>query len=137
MKPGKPTTFAVAHHQGEKKLFFCLPGNPVSAIVTCNLYLFPALRKMSGDPHHGNTVIRARLREPVLLDPRPEYYRCSLCWQDSEDGVPYADGTGSQRSSRLLSMRAANAMLVLPARTDTTSRLEAGALVQAMVIAQI
>ena len=47
---------------GRKKLFFCLPGNPVSAIVTCNLYVIPTLRKMSGDPHHEHTIIRAKVK---------------------------------------------------------------------------
>ena len=45
----KPTTFATVNYGGVKKLFFGLPGNPVSATVTCNLFVLPVLRKMSGD----------------------------------------------------------------------------------------
>ncbi len=57
----KPTTFATLTMKEKKKLFLCLPGNPVSAVVTCNLYVIPALRKMSGDPNHRHTVIRVKV----------------------------------------------------------------------------
>ncbi len=63
----KPTTFATLTMKEKKKLFFCLPGNPVSAVVTCNLYVIPALRKMSGDPNHRHTVIRAKVRIITFL----------------------------------------------------------------------
>ena len=58
----KPTTFATLTFCDHKKLFFGLPGNPVSAIVTCNLYVLPSIRKMAGwaDPH--STVIRAKVQ---------------------------------------------------------------------------
>ena len=46
MKPGKPTTFATCVYAGRPKLVFCLPGNPVSAIVTFNLIVMPCLRKL-------------------------------------------------------------------------------------------
>jgi len=137
MKPGKPTTFAVLKHEGEKKLFFGLPGNPVSAIVTCNLYVIPAVRKMAGHVNYHNTCIKAKLTDDIYLDPRPEYYRCSLSWQDSQDGIPQAAGTGSQMSCRLLSMRSANALLVLPARTEQTPSLTRGTLVNAIIIGRI
>ena len=55
----KPTTFATLNHDGHKKLFFGLPGNPVSALVTCHLYVLPALRQMAGDSNPHATVIKA------------------------------------------------------------------------------
>lgn len=55
MKPGKPLTFAThdlspdgTHKHPHRMLSFGLPGNPVSAIVTFNLTVLPALRKMAG-----------------------------------------------------------------------------------------
>jgi len=57
----KPTTFATLNHGSGKKLFFGLPGNPVSALVTCNLYVIPALRQMAGSPSPEPTVIKARV----------------------------------------------------------------------------
>lgn len=49
MKPGKPTTFATCMYHSRKKYFLCLPGNPVSAIVTAHLFLLPLLNEMRGD----------------------------------------------------------------------------------------
>jgi len=57
----KPTTFATLNHDGHKKLFFGLPGNPVSAFVTCHLYVLPALRQMAGDSNPQATVIKTRV----------------------------------------------------------------------------
>lgn len=136
MKPGKPTTFATLIHNSQKKLFFGLPGNPVSAIVTCNLYVLPALRKMEGDRNPKGTVAKARLDCDVELDIRPEYHRCVLDWSTS-DGLPLAHSTGNQISSRLLSMRSANALLVLPGSTSELRRVNHGDLVDAIVIGQI
>lgn len=49
MKPGKPTTFATCMFLGKKKYFLCLPGNPVSALVTARLFLLPLLNEMHGN----------------------------------------------------------------------------------------
>lgn len=38
------------------------PGNPVSAVVTCNLFVIPALRKMQGVLDPRPTIIKARVR---------------------------------------------------------------------------
>ncbi len=77
-----------------------------------------------------------QLGRDVRLDPRPEYHRCVLSWE-GDDPIPTAESTGSQMSSRLLSMRAANALLVLPARTDELQSMDAGQVVQAMVFGRL
>ena len=69
----------------------------------------------------------------VNLDPRPEYYRVVLHWEEGSE-LPVATSTGAQCSSRLLSMRTANALLVLPPRSEQTSRIEQGARVKAMLL---
>ncbi|KAK3092834.1 hypothetical protein FSP39_007734 [Pinctada imbricata] len=115
MKPGKPTAFATIEYNNKKHIFFGLPGNPVSSIVTCNLYVIPALAKMSGNPLHQRTIVKAKLEKSVYLDPRPEYHRVVLQWLH-DDPVPVASSTGNQISSRLLSMRTANALLMLPSK---------------------
>ena len=48
MKPGKPTTFATCQLDGRTRVVIGLPGNPVSASVTCHLYVLPAVRLLSG-----------------------------------------------------------------------------------------
>lgn len=136
MKPGKPTVFASLKYGDKLKLVFGLPGNPVSAVVTCQLYVLPALRKMSGHTTVHLTSIKAKLAEDIVLDPRPEFHRAVLSW--SEDSVlPIARSTGNQISSRLLSLQGANALLLLPAATAETKTLPAGSAVTALVTDRI
>ncbi|KAG0427598.1 hypothetical protein HPB47_025350 [Ixodes persulcatus] len=131
MKPGKPTTFATLQYLGRPKLVFGLPGNPVSATVTCHLYVLPALRRMS---HHINvfpTEITAKLADDIQLDPRPEYHRAVLNW--SPGSLPVATSSGNQISSRLLSFRGVNALIVLPSSKEGAETIRAGSFVTALV----
>ncbi|XP_057208107.1 gephyrin b isoform X1 [Triplophysa rosa] len=150
MKPGLPTTFATLDMDGSRKLIFALPGrdaevngrmsslagNPVSAVVTCNLFVIPALRKMQGILDPRPTIIKARLSCDVKLDPRPEYHRCILTWHHQEP-LPWAQSTGNQVSSRLMSMRSANGLLMLPPKTEQYVELHKGEVVDVMVIGRL
>ncbi|XP_071079097.1 gephyrin-like isoform X2 [Haliotis cracherodii] len=136
MKPGKPTSFATLEHNGKRKLFFGLPGNPVSAIVTCNLYVIPVVAKMSGSTQPRRTVLQAKISQDLRLDPRPEYHRAVLAWTPGE-AIPEATSTGNQISSRLLSMSTANALLMLPPKSETQTSLKKGDIVNAMVIGRL
>ncbi|XP_028838195.1 gephyrin isoform X7 [Denticeps clupeoides] len=136
MKPGLPTTFATLDTDGARKLIFALPGNPVSAVVTCNLFVIPALRKMQGILDPRPTIIKARLSCDVKLDPRPEYHRCILTWHHQEP-LPWAQSTGNQVSSRLMSMRSANGLLMLPPKTEQYVELHKGEVVDVMVIGRL
>jgi gephyrin len=135
MKPGKPLTFATVTVAGQKKLVFGLPGNPVSSLVTYYLFVVPALHQLAGwaDPHLQR--VQAHLAQPLTLDAyRPEYHRATLTWDRSLNngqGGYLATSTGSQSSSRLLSMRSANALLELP---QAEGVLPAGAVVSALWI---
>jgi len=114
MKPGKPCTFATMTLNNKKKYIFALPGNPVSSIVCFDLFAVPAIRKMSGYCNPHLTSIQVKLKNKIKLDPeRPEYHRATLTWSPTDKGV-VAHSTGAQTSSRLLSMRSANGLLVLP-----------------------
>uniref|UniRef100_A0A8C9ZRR4 Gephyrin a n=1 Tax=Sander lucioperca TaxID=283035 RepID=A0A8C9ZRR4_SANLU len=131
-----PTTFATVDIDGIRKLIFALPGNPVSAVVTCNLFVIPALRKMQGILDPRPTIIKARLSCDVKLDPRPEYHRCILTWHHQEP-LPWAQSTGNQVSSRLMSMRSANGLLMLPPKTEQYVELHKGEVVDVMVIGRL
>lgn len=120
MKPGKPMTFAMLparRADGEIDLaqparpIFALPGNPVSSLVTFQLFVRPAIRRMLGNSAVGLPQASAVLGHEFRLDPeRPEYHRVTL----RRDGVRFvATSTGSQASSRLLSATGANGLLVL------------------------
>lgn len=117
LKPGKPTTFASWESEDlhKKGWFFGLPGNPVSCLVTSSLFVFPALRLIQGYPKDQAfppMINCYLLDEEIPLDAeRAEYHRVQVQW----DGAKWtARSTGSQRSSRLLSMQDANGLLALP-----------------------
>jgi len=135
MKPGKPLTFATVEVAGQRKLVFGLPGNPVSSLVTFYLFVVPALRQLAGWPHPQLRRVQAQLAQALPLDPyRPEYHRATLQWDQALNGGNggyLAVSTGSQASSRLLSMRTANALLELP---QAEGKLPAGATVTALWI---
>ncbi|CAL0317576.1 unnamed protein product [Lupinus luteus] len=140
LKPGKPLTFAEIDSQSTKSkiLAFGLPGNPVSSLVCFNLFVVPAIRHLSGwtNPHHLR--VQARLCQPIRTDQfRPEYHRATVIWNnDDGTGNPgfVAESTGNQMSSRLLSMKSANALLEFPA---TGSVVSAGTPVTAIIISEL
>lgn len=117
-KPGKPTTFATIERptavRSAPLLVFGLPGYPVSSLVSFEVFVRPALRRLQGDARPERPRVTVTLRDPVrpALD-RPEYQRAMVSW---EDGRLVARSTGRQGSSRLLSMLGANALLIVPAR---------------------
>lgn len=138
MKPGKPCTFATVERAGRRKLIFALPGNPVSSLVTFYLLGAPALRKLAGWPNPQLPRVQVCLGQPLRLDPyRPEYHRAVVRWDAALHegrGALLADSTGNQASSRLLSMRSANALLELP---QGEAILEAGTTVTALLIGDV
>lgn len=138
MKPGKPLTFATVVVGGQRKLVFGLPGNPVSSLVTFYLFVVPAIRKLAGWPEPQLRRVQAQLAQALTLDPdRPEYHRATLQWDRTLNGGHggyLAVSTGSQASSRLLSMRTANALLELP---QAEGELPAEATVSALLIGSV
>jgi molybdenum cofactor synthesis domain-containing protein len=123
-RPGKPTTFATA--QG--KPIFGLPGFPVSSLVSAELYVRPALRKMGGFTALRRPEVRVRLMHDIRHDAdRVEFQRAIVTWQD---GQAVARNTGDQVSGRLLSLVGANALLRLP---QGVAHLHAGDEVEALL----
>lgn len=80
-----------------------------------------------------------QLESSISLDPRPEYQRATINWRSPADShhLPTASTTGSQCSSRLLSMHTANALLVLPAKSEERTRLETGTTVEALLLRSV
>lgn len=118
MKPGKPTTFAtvpVKDNSGERaqKVIFSLPGNPASALVTFHIFVLPSLHRLSGLQAVGLPKIPVTLAHDFPLDKtRPEYHRAVV--SVGADGLLSANSTGGQRSSKVGSLKGANALLCLP-----------------------
>ncbi|KAK2040122.1 molybdenum cofactor synthesis domain-containing protein [Colletotrichum somersetense] len=138
MKPGKPTTFAtvpVKTMLGERvtKTVFSLPGNPASALVTFHLFVLPALHKLSGIEPIGLPKVPVTLAHEFSLDKvRPEYHRAIVTV--GKDGSLSASSTGGQRSSKVGSMKSANALLALPTGSGT---LKKGSKVEALLMGDI
>lgn len=126
MKPGKPLNFATI---GEK-LLFGLPGNPVSSLVSFQMFVRPALLVMQSAPAEVLPTVDVRITHEIAPSDRLEYQR-AVVWADTE-GRLLARNTGSQMSARLASFIGSNAFLVVPP-SDTT--YASGARMSALLIA--
>jgi molybdopterin molybdotransferase len=106
IKPGKPLAFG----RVGSALFFGLPGNPASSLVTFELFVRPVLRKLAGHARVLRPEIRATLTANLPHSPhRREFVRASVQWRD---GVAYATPTGAQTSHRTHSLVEADALLI-------------------------
>jgi molybdenum cofactor synthesis domain-containing protein len=110
MKPGKPLNFATA---GEA-LIFGLPGNPVSALVSFELFIRPALAVMAGASPAVHPRVPVVLAAEVVPADRVEYQRATV--RAGADGRLSAVATGGQASSRLASFVGANALIEVAPR---------------------
>jgi molybdopterin molybdotransferase len=124
MRPGKPLTFGRLNGRP----FFGLPGNPVSSMVTFELFVRPALRRMAGDPRLFRPRATAWMGD-VLDNPgiRQGYLRVRL---GQEGGRLVARSTGEQGSGILRSMLLADGLAVVPPDT----RLEPGQPVEVILL---
>lgn len=126
MKPGKPVSFGRAG----RVPVLGLPGNPVSAWVTFELFVRPGLRKMLGDPTPERPRVPVVLREPVLRKPgRTEYARARLVGREGDVWV--AERLGHQGSGALTSMVGVDVLVVLP---DTAERIPEGTRLEAVLL---
>ena len=114
MKPGKPLAFGAFNAPGGRKVpHLGLPGNPVSSMVSFELFGRPAIFRMLGRDDWERPTVRAVTRDQVRnTDGRRFFARCVVTRGD--DGRWYADLTGPQGSGMLSSMSAANALAIIP-----------------------
>jgi molybdopterin molybdotransferase len=127
MRPGKPITFGTLGHRP----VFGLPGNPVSAMVTFELFVRPALLAAQRRRRLNRPRVHAIAAERIVnRGARRGYLRVSL---EEREGRWRARLTGDQGSGILRSMVAADGLAVLAG--DTT--LNAGAEVEVIVIREL
>ena len=128
-KPGKPVTLAIV----DETPVFALPGFPVSALVSFEVFARPALLKMAGHAHVQRPRWPVRAGHDLShADDRVEFQRANVSI-DSK-GLPIAFTTGFQGSGRLLSMSGANALLLLPEGTGQTAE---GTMIEALIVGPI
>jgi len=108
MRPGAPLGFGTVRGVP----WLGLPGNPVSAMVTFELFARPVIRRLRGEREVFPHPIRVRVRDDVSIGaPLTHFMRVVVTW---DDGEPWAKLTGPQGSGLLTSMSLANALLIVP-----------------------
>jgi molybdopterin molybdotransferase len=125
MRPGAPVGFGLL---GEVP-WIGLPGNPVSTMVTFELFVRPAIRKMMGHTLPFRRSVQVTAADPIRVKPRLQHFLRGIVSQGA--GRPEARLTGPQGSGILTSMVLANALLVLPEGQFETP---AGAAVDAILL---
>lgn len=125
MRPGKPVAFG---HIGAVPLLG-LPGNPVSAAVTFELFGRPIIRKMLGHTRLQRPMIEVVVEDGVSERvQRRHYVRAHVEWRD---GRYVAHTTGNQGSNILTSLLGANAFVVVP---EGGTVIRPGGTAQAMML---
>lgn len=131
VKPGKPVAFGKIRGSGQDRgtVLLGLPGNPVSVMVTFELFVRPAILKMMGRQNLERPTIEAVITDPVVnTDGRRIYTRVVV---EARDGVYYARLTGPQGSNILTSMHLANGLAIIP---EDTAGVEPGDRVRVIMI---
>lgn len=128
VKPGRRLLFGT----WDGRAVFGLPGNPVSSMVTFELFVRPALRRLAGHERVLREVARARLSAPVRKgDGHRHYLRA---WVQREDGELVARPNPRQGSGQLTSMVGVNALVILP---EASSGAASGELVEVLLFGDV
>ena len=134
MKPGKPLAFGTIRGGSKAGIVrniphLGLPGNPVSSMVTFELFVRPAILKMMGKKNLAKPTIEAVLEDSVVnSDGRRILARAVV---KERDGRYFARLTGPQGSGILTSMSLANGLVIIP---EDKAKVEAGDVVQVMML---
>ncbi|MFH1016300.1 MAG: gephyrin-like molybdotransferase Glp [Chloroflexota bacterium] len=130
MKPGKPLAFGtIKGGKGRSIPHLGLPGNPVSSMVTFELFARPAIFKMMGKKNFTKPAVEATLEEPIAnTDGRRVFVRTIV---EKRGGKFYARLTGPQGSGILTSMSLANGLVVVP---EDKAEVKAGETVKVMML---
>ncbi len=107
IRPGKPLVFGKI----KRALVFGLPGNPVSGIVSFEMFIWPAIIKMTGQKNDNPKEVRALLEEALDKKKGIRYFvRAKTRYKD---GVYLCKSSGPQGSAMLKPMSLANSLIIL------------------------
>ncbi len=128
IKPGKPLTFATFQNG---KLYFGLPGNPVSALVTFWRFVLPALRKRSGQTSPWSPLfVTAFTHQPLKSDGKRESYLWGTILGSGDD-LQFCPAIGSGSSGNLVNLAGSTGLAVIPVGQTL---VEAGDRIAVMVV---
>jgi molybdopterin molybdotransferase len=130
MRPGAPLGFGLLGTTP----WIGLPGNPVSAMVTFELFVRPVIRRMLGHDRLFRRPVPVILSELVTVSAKLTHFlRAVVTVAPPPDGSLTARLTGPQGSAILTSMSLANALLIVP---EDTPRLEIGSVAHALLLTE-
>ncbi|MDQ3898471.1 MAG: molybdopterin molybdotransferase MoeA, partial [Actinomycetota bacterium] len=127
VKPAKPLAFGTVRGRP----VFGLPGNPVSSLVSFELFARPALRQMTGHRELFRPVVAAVADEPLRRRADGKVHFVRVVASVDEQGRVHVRSSGGQASHLLRAMALANALVVLP----DGEGVDAGGTVKAMLLA--
>ncbi|HEY5022717.1 MAG TPA: molybdopterin molybdotransferase MoeA, partial [Gemmatimonadaceae bacterium] len=126
MRPGAPLAFGLLKNVP----WLGLSGNPVSAMVSFELFVRPALRKMQGHANIFRRTSTVTLEEEVKIAAKLTHFLRAYVTRH-EDGTLTARLTGHQSSGALTSMAKANALLIVP---EKNQKVPKGAHLKALML---
>ena len=134
MKPGKPLAFGTIKGFGKTDTariipHLGLPGNPVSSMVTFELFARPAILKMMGKKNFTKPTIEAILEDTIINDDGRRLFTRAVV--EKRDGQYFARLTGPQGSGILTSMSLANGLVIIP---EDKAEVKEGEVVQVMML---
>jgi molybdopterin molybdotransferase len=127
MQPGTAQGFGTIGP--DRTPFFALPGDPVSAYISFEAFVRPALRRMIGVEPILRPIVRARLHERVTSVRGVRSYLAA--WLAVENGAYTVRAMGGGNAQRIAGLASANALIVVPEDTET---VEAGAPATVMML---
>ena len=134
MKPGKPVAFGKISRATDtgtlrKTLHLGLPGNPVSVMITFELFARPVILKMMGKKNLAKPTIEAVIEEPIINEDGRRIFARAII--EKRNGQYSARLTGPQGSGILTSMTSANGLVIVP---EDKPRVDKGEVVQVMML---
>jgi molybdopterin molybdotransferase len=129
LRPGKPLTFGFIPGKDKNVPYLGLPGNPVSSLVSFELFARPAILKMMGVSNLDRATVSVVMEEALTNDEERRVYLRAVVEKRGERY--FAQTTGPQGSGILTSMIRANALVIVP---ETTTIIESGDVVQAIML---
>jgi molybdopterin molybdotransferase len=114
IKPGKPLTVARFHRDPLPVVYFGLPGNPVSALVTFWRFVQPAMKKLAGKASGWEPIfLEARSRQDLRAGGQRETYLWGQLQQGSS-GYEFTLAGGSHSSGNLINLSQTTGLAVVP-----------------------
>jgi molybdopterin molybdotransferase len=128
MRPGAPVAFGML----DDVPWLGVSGNPVSAMVSFELFVRPVLRKMQGHTALFRRPVTVTLEEDVKIGAQLTHFLRAIVTRNG-DGTLVAHLTGHQSSGALTSMAKANALLIVP---ETSPKVSKGSQLKALMLDQ-